>query len=59
MRFTWGAFFAWAVKHVLLSWCGMKTYRAALPFFVGIVVGHFLGRALMLIVSSWLRIHLI
>ena len=54
-----GAFFAWAVKHVLLSWCGMKTYRAASPFFVGIVVGHFLGRALMLIVSSWLRIHLI
>ena len=54
-----GAFAAWLVKSLTLRWLGMRSFRAAMPFFVGVVVGHFLGRAVTLTVSAWFKIHLI
>lgn len=38
----WVAIFAaWAVKALLLRYGGARAYRAALPFFVGLVIGEF------------------
>jgi hypothetical protein len=53
------SFLSWLVKGLILRWFGLKTYRAAAPFFIGMVVGHFAGRAITLAVNSWLGIHLI
>ncbi len=34
-------FLAWLTKSVILRWWGLKGYRAAIPFFVGLVIGEF------------------
>ncbi len=39
----------WILKVGMLHWGGFKAYRTATPFFIGLGVGHYLGRALMLI----------
>lgn len=53
------AFLSWMTKGLILRWFGLKTYRSSAPFFIGMVVGHFAGRAITLVVNSWLGIHLI
>ncbi|MBM3475436.1 MAG: hypothetical protein FJX75_19400 [Armatimonadetes bacterium] len=42
---------AWIVKLVVLRWGGVKTYRNCVPFFIGLMVGHYAGRAVSLTVS--------
>jgi hypothetical protein len=42
---------AWIVKLVVLRWGGVKTYRSCVPFFIGLMVGHYAGRAISLTVS--------
>jgi hypothetical protein len=36
-------FLAWAVKTLILKIGGVATYRAARPFFIGLIMGHFVG----------------
>lgn len=34
-------FIAWLAKVIILRWWGLKGYRAAIPFFIGLVIGEF------------------
>jgi len=34
-------FIAWLIKTFILRWWGLKGYRAAIPFFIGLVIGEF------------------
>ncbi|MCC7263608.1 MAG: hypothetical protein IT369_13915 [Candidatus Latescibacteria bacterium] len=36
-------FIAWAAKNIIMRFGGIDLYRKATPFFVGLIVGHFLG----------------
>ena len=50
----WGPFFiVWAVKTLVLRLGGMGMYRRLIPFFLGIVVGHFFTAGM---VWGWLSI---
>jgi hypothetical protein len=51
-----GAFFAWLVKLALLRWGGLRAFNKATPFFIGLIVGHYLGRTISLILYSTLGI---
>ncbi|HJN14079.1 MAG TPA: DUF6785 family protein [Armatimonadota bacterium] len=42
---------AWMVKIIILRWGGVKTYRSCVPFFIGLMVGHYGGRAVALTVG--------
>jgi len=44
-------FIAWALKLIILRWGGVSTYRNCVPFFIGLMVGHYAGRAVSLTVS--------
>ena len=44
-----GFFIVWAVKSFILRWGGFKMYRAGIPFFLGLLVGHYTGRAIALV----------
>ena len=44
-------FIAWAVKIAILRWGGVKTYRNCVPFFIGLMVGHYAGRVVYLSTS--------
>jgi hypothetical protein len=41
-------FIAWLVKLIVLRWGGVSTYRNCVPFFIGLMVGHYAGRAVSL-----------
>jgi len=50
----WGPFFlVWVIKSIVLRLGGMGLYRRLIPFFLGIVVGHFFTAGL---VWGWLSI---
>lgn len=51
-----GAFLAWLVKILLLRWGGLRTFNKATPFFIGLIVGHYLGRTISLVLYSTLGI---
>jgi hypothetical protein len=54
MYAVYGGFFvAWLAKVVLLRWGGYPAYRKAMPFFVGLAVGHYLARAVALPVYAF------
>jgi hypothetical protein len=42
---------AWLVKLIVLRWGGHSAYRSCVPFFIGLMVGHYAGRAISLTVS--------
>jgi hypothetical protein len=43
MNWMWlSIFLAWLAKAGLLRWGGLKGYRAALPFFLGLILGEFM-----------------
>ncbi len=42
---------AWLVKLLILRYGGLKTYRAAMPFFLGLVLGDYLSGALWSLVG--------
>ncbi len=44
-----GFFIAWGVKHSLLRWGGLRLYGKGVPFFIGLLIGHYMGRAIALI----------
>jgi hypothetical protein len=47
-------FIAWAVKSVIVRVGGVKAYRASGPFFIGLILGHFVGAGISFIVDmTW------
>jgi len=44
-----GFFIAWAIKHLMLRWGGLQLYSKGTPFFIGLLIGHYTGRAIALI----------
>jgi len=44
-------FAAWAAKSILLRLGGIDLYRKATPFFIGLILGHFLGVGLSFLVD--------
>ncbi len=43
-----GFFIAWLIKSCLLRWGGHKGYHAGIPFFIGLLIGHYAGRTVAL-----------
>jgi len=43
-----GFFIAWLIKSCLLRWGGHKAYHAGVWFFIGLLIGHYAGRAVAL-----------
>jgi hypothetical protein len=43
----WPFFVIWLLKAMLLKYGGLRAYRRALPFFVGVIVGHYLVGGLL------------
>lgn len=51
----WGPFFlVWGIKTVVLRVGGMRLYRQLIPFFIGVVLGHFFTAGL---VWGWLSLY--
>ena len=44
-------FVAWFAKTVILRIGGVDAYRAARPFFIGLILGHFMGAGLSFVVD--------
>jgi hypothetical protein len=42
---------AWLIKLMLLKHGGAKTYRKAVPFFIGLIIGDYMGRCLWAMIS--------
>ena len=52
MDYFWFAFLiSWAVKYVLLKRGGIKTHRKAIPFFLGLILGDYVGGSVWAIVG--------
>jgi hypothetical protein len=49
-----GFFIAWFAKHVILRWGGPRLYTKAMPFFIGLLIGHYIGRGVALITYTLL-----
>ncbi len=47
-----GFFITWILKHVILKWGGPRLYVKGIPFFIGLLIGHYLGRAVALSVYT-------
>ena len=44
-------FIAWAAKSIIMRFGGIELYRRAIPFFIGLILGHFLGVGISFIVD--------
>ena len=49
---------SWLVKFLLLKYGGIGTYRKAIPFFLGLILGEYLPRSLFSILSLALDLHM-
>ena len=47
-----GFFITWACKHTILRWGGLRLYARGIPFFIGLLIGHYLGRAVALTIYT-------
>ena len=45
-------FVAWMLKGLILKYGGIKTYRAMLPFFLGLILGEFVSAGLWVIIDG-------
>jgi hypothetical protein len=50
--FWFSAFMAWLIKSLILRYGGMKLYRLARPFFLGMILGEFLSALLWTIANA-------
>lgn len=48
-----GFFIAWLIKHLMLRWGGLRIYSKGVPFFIGLLIGHYIGRAIALVVYTF------
>lgn len=46
-----GIFLAWAIKTVILRVGGIKAYRSGRPFFIGLILGHFVGAGISFVID--------
>jgi hypothetical protein len=44
-------FISWAAKSLIMRFGGIELYRKAAPFFIGLIVGYFLGVGISFIVD--------
>lgn len=51
-------FLAWLLKVIILRYFGPRTYERAVPFFLGLVLGHFASAGLWQIISIFTRVAL-
>jgi hypothetical protein len=58
MRLWLPIFLAWAIKAVILRYGGLRGYRAALPFFIGLVLGEFAAGFIRTILDSAFQLYL-
>ena len=57
--FFWGDMFvAWLLKSLILRYGGIKVYRQALPFFLGLILGDFVSGAAWSIVGTLCHLNL-
>ncbi len=49
-----GFFIAWSAKHLILRWGGPRLYKKFMPFFIGLLIGHYIGRAVALVTYTLL-----
>ena len=57
MHLNWGSFtLGWVVKVALLRWGGLRTFRRAVPFFIGMVVGDMLSEGLWGAFAAWVAL---
>jgi hypothetical protein len=57
MHLNWASFmFGWLVKTCLLRYGGLKAFRAAIPFFIGLVVGDMVNEGLWGVFASALAL---
>jgi hypothetical protein len=54
-QFWVSLFVAWMVKATILKYAGIKSYRAAIPFFMGLILGDFLGGSTWTLYGIWLH----
>jgi hypothetical protein len=52
-----GFFIAWLTKHLILRWGGPRLYTKGMPFFIGLLIGHYIGRGIALITYTLLGLH--
>jgi hypothetical protein len=50
-RMVFPLFLAWAIKSTILRVGGVGAYRAGRPFFIGLILGHFVGAGISFIVD--------
>jgi hypothetical protein len=48
-----GFFIAWAAKHLILRWGGIRMYSKGIPLFIGLLMGHYIGRAIALVTYTF------
>ena len=51
-------FVAWAMKSLLLRYGGMRMYRQAMPFFLGLILGDFVTGAAWSLIGTVLHLQL-
>jgi hypothetical protein len=57
MHWNWGSFtLGWLLKVVLLRYGGLRAFRAAVPFFIGLVVGDMLAEGFWGAVAAWIAL---
>ena len=44
-------FLAWALKSIILRVGGIRAYRAGRPFFIGLILGHFVGAGISFVID--------
>jgi hypothetical protein len=48
-------FLGWLFKRLVIKYGGLKAYRQALPFFIGLVIGDYFIGALLALIQSLLQ----
>lgn len=49
---------SWLLKYLILKFAGLPTYRRMMPFFLGLVLGDFIPRSVLSIVSLLLNVYM-
>jgi hypothetical protein len=59
MHWNWGSFtLGWLIKVLLLRYGGLRVFRAAVPFFIGLVVGDMLSEGIWGAFAAWVALAL-